>query len=331
MLIIERRGVHSMIKRFVGSCFVAVIVCFLAPRILHSAIVLDRVVAVVNKEVITWSELYRNMESEASEQVRALSAEERNRVFKSYEAAFLESLIDMRLQIQEAGRLGMQVREEVLKEAIENIKKKYQMTDAMLEDSLKREGLTFEEYKKKLSDQILLNQFVNQQIRSKIVVTDQQVKNVLKNRKEDSAGEEFRLRQIFLKKPSDDPKRKETEAQAAMISQRLRAGEDFAAMAREYSEDASAKIGGDLGYLKKSDMAAEFLNVLGGMKTGDVSGPFWTDQGIHIVKLEERISAKSSEEREAAVRAQLEEEAFAEKYRSYIKSLRERSRIEIRL
>jgi peptidyl-prolyl cis-trans isomerase SurA len=318
-------------KRFLGSCLIAVTVFFFAPQVLYAAIVLDRVVAVVNNEVITWSELYKNMESEASEKVRALSDEERNKVFKSYEAAFLDSLIDMRLQIQEAGRLGMQVREEELKEAIENIKKKYQMTDAMLEDSLRKEGLTFKDYKKKLSDQILLGQFVNQQIRSKIVVTDQQVRNVLETLKEDTAGEEFKLRQIFLRKPKDEPKRREIEERAAMISQRLKSGEDFAAMAWEYSEDASAKIGGDLGYLKKRDMAAEFLNVLSGMKAGDVSGPFWTDQGIHMVKLEERIAPKSSEERKVAVRDRLEEEAFAEKYRSYIKSLRERSRIEIRL
>jgi parvulin-like peptidyl-prolyl isomerase len=125
--------------------------------------------------------------------------------------------------------------------------------------------------------------------------------------------------------------RKVLEEKANMIVQRLKAGEDFAALGWEYSEDPSAKIGSDLGYLKKSDMVKEFVDVLSVMKVGDVSMPFWTEQGLHIIKLEDKVSAKSTDERKQTIRAQLEEEAFTEKYRSYIKDLREHARIEIRL
>jgi peptidyl-prolyl cis-trans isomerase SurA len=321
-----------MIRRYRAAFIIAACAFLFLHQSLHAAILLDRVVAVVNKEVITWSELYKIMESEASEQVKSLKDEERSKVFKSNEAAFLEKLIDMRLQIQEAKRLGLQVREEEVKQAIENIKKKYQMTDAALEESLKKEGLTFDEYKKRLSDQILISQFINQQIRNKVVITDDQIKNYMKAHKENPSGEEeFRLRQIFFKKPQDDGRRKELEEKANMIVQRLKTGEDFAALAWEYSEDPSAKIGSDLGYLKKSQMAKEFVDILSGMKVGDISKPFWTDRGLHIIKLEDRISAKSNDERNETIRAQLEEEAFAEQYRSCIKGLRENARIEIRL
>jgi len=321
-----------MLQRYIATLCITACAFLTSFQSLSAAILLDRVVAVVNKEVITWSELYRIMESEASEQVKALNDEERNKVFKNNEVAFLEKLIDMKLQIQEAGRLGLQVREEEVREAIENIKKKYQMTDAALEESLKKEGLNFEEYKKRLSDQILISQGVSHQIRNKVVITDDQVKKYIESHKLSPAGEEeFRLKQIFFRKPKDDSRRKELEEKAAMIVQRLKGGEDFAALAWEYSEDPSAKIGSDLGYVKKSYMAKEFVNVLSSMKAGDVSMPFWTDQGLHIIKLEERISAKSSDEQKDSIRKQLEEEAFAEKYRSYIKSLRENARIEIRL
>lgn len=299
---------------------------------LHAAILLDRVVAVVDKEVITWSELYSSMESEASEQVRALEDEERKRVFKSNEAGFLEKLIDMKLQLQDAKRIGLQVREDEVKQAIANIKKKYQMTDDALEESLRKEGMTFAQYKKKLADQILLSQVINHQIKSKIVITDEQVRQYLEKQKSRSPGqEEFRLRQIFFTMPKDEADRKALEEKAAMIVQRIRGGEDFAALGWEYSEDPSAKIGSDLGYLKKSDMAREFIDILSGMHVGDVSVPFWTDRGLHIIKLEERISAKSDDERYETIRAQLEEEAFADRYRSYMKGLRENARIEIRL
>jgi peptidyl-prolyl cis-trans isomerase SurA len=321
-----------MVQKHIAALLISV--CALLPfhNAVYAAILLDRVVAVVNKEVITWSELYKIMESEASEQVRALNDEERSKVFKNNEAAFLEKLIDMKLQIQEAGRLGIQVREEEVKEAIENIKKKYQMTDAALEESLKKEGLTFAEYKKRLSDQILISQGINYQIRNKVVITDEYVAKYMESQKLISTGEEeFKLRQIFFRKPKDESRRKELEEKAGMIVQRLKAGEDFAALAWEYSEDPSAKIGSDLGYVKKSHMAKEFINVLAGMKAGDISMPFWTDQGLHIIKLEDRVSAKSTDERKENIRKQLEEEAFAEKYRSYIKGLRENARIEIRL
>jgi peptidyl-prolyl cis-trans isomerase SurA len=321
-----------MIQRCIIAFLVAASAFLASQQTLHPAILLDRVVAVVNAEVITWSELYSVMESEASNQVRSLDAEERNEIFRRNEAEFLDKLIDMRLQMQEARRLGLQVRENEVKEAIENIKKKYQMTDAALEESLKKEGLSFNEYKKRLSDQILISQLVNHEIRKKVVVTDEQVKNYMKAHNDNPAGEEeFRLRQIYFKKPQDEGGRIAIEEKAAMIVQRLKAGEDFTAVGWEYSEDPSAKIGSDLGYLKKSDMAEEFINALSAMKVGDVSMPFWTDKGLHIIKLEERVSAKSNDEQNNSIRAQLEEEAFTEKYRSYIKGLRERSRIEIRL
>jgi peptidyl-prolyl cis-trans isomerase SurA len=321
-----------MIKRIITAFLCATCWVLALQQSLPAAILLDRVVAVVNSEVITWSELYSIMAAEASDRVRAMDAAERNRIFRSNEAEFLERLIDMRLQIQEARRLGLQVREDEVKEAIENIKKKYQMTDSALDESLKKEGLTLEEYKQRLSDQILVTQFVNQQIRRKVVVTDEQIQQYMKAHRQNPLGEdEFRLRQIFFRKPKDDAMREALEEKAAMVVQRLKDGEDFATLAWEYSEDTSTKIGGDLGYLKKSDMAKEFVDVLTGLQPGEVSRPFWTEQGLHIVRLEDRVAASLAKSEKEDIRRQLEEEMFAEKYKIYLKNLREKARIEIRL
>lgn len=320
----KKIGIFSFCVTIIG------ILCFL-PYLSESSVLLDRVVAVVNKEVITWSELYRMMESEATEQVKALSEEERIKVFKDNEAIFLEKLIDMRLQIQEARRLGFDVGHEEVKEAIENIKKKYTLTDDSLQEYLKKEGLTFEEYKKRLAEQILISQFVTQQIRNKIVVSDKEVKKYMEENKISlQESESFKLRQIFLKKPKDDTEKKVAEDKTSMIIQRLKAGEDFSALAKEYSEDPSGKLGGDLGYIKKSFMAKEFIDVLSKMNTGDFSEPFWTEKGLHIIKLDEKISMQNDEIKEN-VRRQLAEEQFLEKYKSLIKGLREKAYIEIRL
>jgi peptidyl-prolyl cis-trans isomerase SurA len=296
------------------------------------AVMLDRVVAVVNKEVITWSELYKMMEYEASDKVRAMSEQDRVKVFKDNEAVFLDRLIDMRLEVQEAARIGLDVSNEEVKEAIEDIKKKYSLTEKALEDSLKKDGLTFEEYKKKLSEQILVSQLVNREIRSKIVLSEGDAKKYFDaNRDKFSDGETFKIRQILLKKPEHDADKEAVEEKASVIMQRLKAGDDFSALAREYSDDPSGKMGGDLGYIKKSYMAKEFIEVLSHMKVGDFSNPFWTEKGLHIIKLDEKVPPKTAAEVMENVKKQLAEAEFLERYNSWIKGLREKAHIEIRL
>ncbi len=297
-----------------------------------AAVLLDRVVAVVSKEVITWSELYKMMENEAADQVRALKEEERLKIFKDSEAAFLEKLIDIKLQIQEARRLGLDVTTEEVTEAVENIKKKYSLTDNALEESLKKEGLSFEEYKKRLSEQIVISKVVGQQIRNKVVVSEEEVKKYMEANKESfTDGETFKIKQIFLGRPKDDADIKVIEDRASIIIQRLKAGEDFSILAEEYSEDLSGKLGGDLGFIKKSQMAKEFIDALNSMKVGEFSNPFRTEKGLHIIKLEEKVAAQSTDEARESVLKQLTESQFSERYKSWIKGLREKAYIVIRL
>jgi len=310
---------------------ITLILCIL-PDAFNAAILLDRVVAVVNKEVITWSELYKMMEFETTDQVNALKEEERLKIFKDNEATFLEKLIDMRLQIQEAKRLGFEVSPEEVKEAIETIKIKYSLTDNTLEEYLKKEGLTLEEYKKRLYEQIIIGKLINLQIRNKIVVSEEEVEKYLETNKENfNDGEAFKLKQIFFGRPQNEADKKAVEDKAYLIVQKLRAGEDFSALAKEYSEDPSGKLGGDLGYIKKSYMAKEFIDVLSSMKEGEFSNPFWTEKGLHIVKLDEKVSVRNMTEVRKDIRKQLAENKFLERYKSWIKGLREKAYIVINL
>jgi len=305
---------------------------FIFPAASHASILLDRVVAVVNKEVITWSELYKAMEFEVATQVKNLSDEERKKLFKENEDSFLENLINMRLQLQEAKNLGIDVSQHEITETIDTIQKKYSMTQADFTESLKKEGLSLEEYKKRLSEQILINKIVAYQIRNKIIVSDAEVNRYMEANKEAPTGSEtYKLKQIFFKKPERDTDKKIVEEKAAEITKRLKDGEDFSSMARIYSEDSSARSDGDLGFVKKDLLAKEFVDVLSGMNAGDYSMPFWTDRGLHIIRLDEKVSAQNPDKVKEEVRKQLAEEHFSEKYRNWIKGLREKAYIEIRL
>jgi peptidyl-prolyl cis-trans isomerase SurA len=297
----------------------------------QAPILLNRVVAVVNKEVITWSELYRAMEFEAATQIKNLSEEERKKIIKQSEPSFLESLISTQLQLQEAQRLGIEVTQKEITETIETIRKKYSLTEADFMESLRKEGLNLEEYKKRLSEQILINKVVTHQIRNKIIVSDDSVKKYMEEYKANFSGiEKYKLRQIFFKKQKDVDE-KTVEEKAALIIKRLKDGEDFSALARIYSDDSSKKMGGDLGFVNKNLLAKEFVDIISNMKIGDYSMPFWTERGLHIIKLDEIVFAQNIDKTKEEVRKKLVEEQFTERYKSWIKSLREKAYIEVRL
>lgn len=272
------------------------------------------------------------MEQEATEKIKSLTEEERRKIFKENEAIFLERLIDLRLQLQEAKRLEFAITPEEVNEAIENIKKKYSMTDSDLENHLKKEGMSLDEYRKRLSDQMLLTQLVNRQIRSKIVISEQELKDFMSaNSEKFGIGDGFKIRQIFWKMPQDEAEKKQIEDKASAVIQRLDMGEDFSELARENSEDPSAKTGGDLGFIKKELLAQEFIDVLSKMKQGEYSSPFWTEKGLHIIQLQERLSIDDMTEMKDTIRKQLADAKFLEQYKNWLKGLREKARIEVRL
>ena len=305
---------------------------FWLPQAHASSYLLDRVVAIVNDEVITWSELYRSMETDAMPEVRKLSEEERKKVFKENEAVFLENLISMKLQLQEARNSGIRVTDPELKDAIDGIKNKYGMSDEKFQESLKAEGFTFDEYKKRLREQIMVSKIVNQQVRNKVLVNEQDVDAFLRDNKDFKASaEKYHIRQIFFKKPANAADRPKTEELAQSVYARIGSGEDFSALAREYSEDAAKNSGGDLGFFDQENLAKEFIAALSQLKPGDVSKPFWTDTGLHIIKLEEKATKRSPEETREKAKTALSNKLFVERYNSWLKSLRERAFIDIRL
>ena len=296
----------------------------------YANVLLDRVVAVVNQDVITWSELYKAMEADASPKIKELQKDEQRKIFKENEASFLETLINVRLQLQEAKNTGVKVSDEELKDAVDNIKKKYSMSDDAFRESLKKEGFTFEDYKKRLREQIIISKVVNSQVRNKIVVTDGDLRKFVGENKEVlENAESFRISQILLKRKDADNSKLEEEA--GDLLKKIEQGESFSDLAKQYSEDPSAKAGGDLGSLKKSQLNKSFTDVISQMKPGDVSKPFWTDSGLHIIRLESRTEAKSNDEALEEARNMLNDKIFRERYNAWMKSLREKSFIEIRL
>ena len=305
----------------------SIVVLCVFPALSYPAALLDKIVAVVNKEVITWGELYRTMEFETANEMRSLSDAEKMKIFKENEAAFLERMIDIKLQLQVAKRLDIDASKDEIAEAIEGIRKKYAMGDEEFQESLKKEGFTLEEYKKRLAEQIILSKVVNQQVKNKIVISDEEIRNYMAN----SQGTEYRVRQIFFRKPDKDFDKGAMEAKAGEVLQKLKSGESFASVAQKYSDDPTARTGGDLGFIRKEHLGREFLDVLSSMAVGSVSSPFWTEKGLHIIYLEEKVDAQNATEFKEIAMRKLLDKRFNEEYRIWTRGLRERAFVEVRL
>jgi peptidyl-prolyl cis-trans isomerase SurA len=162
-------------------------------------------------------------------------------------------------------------------------------------------------------------------------VNDEDIRKFIAENKDAQENTEgFKISQIVLKRPKDADKG-QIEERAAEVLKKIEGGESFSDVAKQYSEDPSASAGGDLGLLKKSQLNKIFTDVIAGMQPGEVSKPFWTEGGLHIIKLESRTAARSKEEAAEEAGNMLRNKLFTAKYNAWIKSLREKSFIDVRL
>lgn len=295
------------------------------------AVLLDRVVAAVNDEIITWSELRKAIELDGRELLSGLTGDEREKKIKELEKPFLNKLIDMRLQLQEARKLRFNVSASEVNDAVNDIKKKYNLTDDALDASLRKEGLSLQEYRTNLSDQILLLKIINYNVKSKVFISDKAIEEYYKaNTGKYQKDEKVRIMQIFFALPVDESKKAAIEAKAQEVMRRIQKGEDFAKLAREYSENPGKESGWDIGYIKRGGLLREVEEAAFSLKPGENSKPFWSAAGLHIIKVVDRIEPDSGKAREE-IKGILFEDAFKLKLDEWMKELRETAYIEINL
>lgn len=299
-----------------------------APKKLFSAVLLDRIVATVNDEVITWSELMNVVLIDGRQALAGAEGKEREERIKEMERPFLNNLIEMQLQLQEARRMQLEVNETEIDGAINEIKAKYNLTEEALMKSLKAEGLSREDYRTRLADQILLQKVINSTVRNNIIVSDKEIEQYYKdNRDEFDTEEKLRISQIFFAMPEDSSQRGALEVRAQELAARIKSGEDFAKIANEFGSAS----GGDLGYISRGTALKEIEDAAAALAKGEVSKPFWSPAGLHIIKLEDKIEGGGIDKVRDEIRETLQQKAFEKTYREWSAGLREKAHIEIKL
>ncbi|MBF0553082.1 MAG: peptidylprolyl isomerase [Nitrospirae bacterium] len=310
-------------------CAVAFAGLILVSPVVSSAIMLDQIVALIDKEVITWSDLYKAMEFDLKDKVRGMSNKERLDYLKKYEKEFLERLIEVKLQLMYAESAHISVSDKEVDAAIEDMMKKYSLTKEQFKDALKKEGFEFDEYRKRLNDQILLQKVGNVIVSEKVMVTDDEVAQHSKSSKLSKGPLKYKLRLILISKKDDKEENLLAKKKAEDVYGHLMKGADFRTMASQYSDDPTAHSGGDLGYVSAEEMSKELLPIVEGMKEGDISRIFLTPGGFNIVQLLDKRSIDTDEKLFSEVRAELLDEKAKRVYKDWIKSLKEKHLIKI--
>ena len=296
----------------------------------------ERVVAVVNDDIILESEVDQLAVTQLRGNVDVESAEGK-KAFDEVRHKALDSLIDSQLMRQQATELKLNTTTEEVDRAVEGIKKQNKLDDTTFVEALKQQGFTLESFRKNMKKQILEMKVVNTAVRSRINISDDEVKAYYNQNVAKMSGDtEAKVRMILLAVAHDAPaadverKRKTAEKVVGLA----RAGKSFVELAKAFSDDDLTKgDGGDLGWVGKGILVDELEQAMQGMLPGDVRGPVRTARGWHVLQVTERKAGdvRPLDEAKDQIRQLLSEQQMEKGLQSFLRELRKRSHLDIRL
>jgi parvulin-like peptidyl-prolyl isomerase len=298
--------------------------------------VADRIVAIVNSEVVTQSELNKAFEPFQKNIEASVRPADRERALDENRTIFLDRMVDNLLIEQEARKAGINVLDEEVAAAISDVQKTRGMTPEGLQKALADEGISLDAYRKDIRDQIMRIRVVRRDIKSRVAVTDEEIGEYYRSHRDDYEGKEsVRIRQIFLSLPKgSDPAGKEKVRESAeSIRKRIVDGESFESLSEKYSKGPTAASGGDIGYIERGVVLPEVEAVAFSLPLNQVSGVIEAGGGFHIIQVIDRRGAglTAIESVREEIRGKIEQDKLEKKYKEWIAELRKKSHIEIKL
>lgn len=246
---------------------------------------LDKVVAIVNSDVITQGELNTQL-TVVQAQLRASQVPLPSD--QELQAQVLNHMIDEKIQLQTAERAGVEVDDEMLDQSIERVAARNQMTMAQFQQALEAEGLNYKNYREQIRKQITVDRILQREVKSRIEVTPQEVDKYLNSVAYAKQNiDEYHLSDILIALPEIPSSAQITAAnqKAEAIISELKQGKSFAKLAAAQSAGSEALQGGDLGWRRIEEIPTVFASQITTIKTGEIIGPIRAANGIHILML----------------------------------------------
>ena len=283
-----------MLKRFL-TCVMAVFVFHLgieaqegnSSRPSSRSFLVDRVVAIVNEEAITMTDLQRSLVPLLKQLKSQYSGPELSRKVDEAARTVLEQLIDNKLILKTATGLQekdeLRIPEKEISKYVQKIVDRFP-SKQVFEETLAQENLSFEDFKKDCIEQLLVKKLVSKEVSSKVLVSNNDITSYYNDHIQDyTSPEKISFSQIWLKKGQDeDNKRKLIED----LYRQIKDGADFKSLAMQYSEDPNSKEGKTWKNVVRGQFTAELDKALWSLTPGQVSSVIETSVGFHIIKVE---------------------------------------------
>ena len=248
---------------------------------------LDRIVAIVNNDVIAWSELdarLRRVRHELRQSGTALPPPDGLR------KQVLERLILFRIQLQLARQAGVRIEDERLNRTLLRLAEQNGLSLREFRDALERDGYDFAKFREEIREEIMISEIRRRRAENQVRITQRDIDHYLstmEGRGAETGRHRYRIGHILIAVPDGASSEEiaQANARAGQVLDEIRAGADFATMAVTHSDGQQALEGGDLGWRQASDLPTMFGETVPGLGIGEISEPIRSPSGFHLVKL----------------------------------------------
>jgi peptidyl-prolyl cis-trans isomerase SurA len=254
---------------------------------------IDRIVAVVDRDVITYSELQDRIRIVLGQLEKQSAQRPPQDVL---EKQVLERLIADRLQLQLAAQTGLRVEDNQLDKTVERIAEQNKLSINEFRDALEKDGISYRKFREDIRNEIILARLREREVDNRINVTEAEIDNLLTSQaSRNEIKDEFDIAHILIRTPeeSSPEELQKLRGKADEAMKRLQEGEDFAQVSARYSDAPNALEGGKIGWKNDSQIPKLFVDALKPLKPGENTEIMRSPNGFHILKLNNRRGASS--------------------------------------
>ncbi|MGB3081418.1 MAG: peptidylprolyl isomerase [Candidatus Omnitrophota bacterium] len=317
---------RKMIKDILS---LAVFLCVLLASATAFSGVVDKVIVVVNDEVITQREFDRAFGSVKQTYEANFKGEELEKRLEGARKQLLEQIVNSKLIVSLARAEKIEVDEEELGGRLERVKSFYSSEDEFLR-ALSAKGTNLTEFEKELKEQMLGQKLVEKEVANKIVITPAEIRDVYgKNKEQLVIPKRVKLRGIMVRKATDEAGNKEAQEKIDKIVSDLKKGRVFESLARDRSEGPYAATGGDMGYVSPGQMIPEIDGVVFALKEGQISDVVESNIGYHVFLVDQIEESREAgfDEVSDFIKGEIYKRKFEENLVKWIEEKRENAYI----